>query len=161
MSTASPIAAIRLAPVAPADRDRLAALAVAPDQAGFVASNAASLEEADEDPDARPRALWLSDGPGSAERLVGFLMYEAPSGDTEARIYRLMIDRAEQGRGLGKAALQAVLGEIRALAHIQEISICYDPGNAAARHMYGQAGFVEEGLDEDGEMIARLLWPKI
>lgn len=154
MSADAGVPAMRLAPVEPEHRERLAALAVASDQAHFVAGNAASLAEADEDADARPRAVWLG------ERLVGFLMYEAPETGQEARIYRLMIDRAEQGRGLGKAALRAALAEIRALPHIRELSICYDPGNAAARHMYAEAGFVEEGLDEDGEMIARLVWPK-
>ena len=144
---------LRLAPVDQSNRAALAAMVLGPAQAHFVASNADSLAEAEEDADARPRALL------SGDRLVGFLMYEAPEGNSEARIYRLMIDPAEQGHGFGRAAVRAVLAEIRAIGSVTEVSICYDPGNEAARRLYREAGFREEGLDEDGEMIARLVWP--
>ena len=49
----------------------------------------------------------------AGDRVVGFLMYEAPQDDDEARIYRFMIDRTWQGKGYGKAALREVLDEIR------------------------------------------------
>ena len=153
MSLGRAEAEVRLAPVDDANRAAIAALVLGEAQAHFVASNADSLAEAAEDPDARPRAVL------AGERLVGFLMYDASERESEARIYRLMIDPAEQGKGYGRAVVQAVLSEIRALGHIREVSICYDPGNEAARHLYRAAGFREEGLDEDGEMIARLVWP--
>ncbi len=146
-------AGIRLVSVTGANRALVAALELAPDQMDFVASNAESLDEAETDADARPRVVMAGD------RIVGFLMYEAPQDDDEARIYRFMIDRAHQGRGYGKAALREVLDEIIGLGHIRHVSICYEPGNEAARHLYRAAGFVEEGLDEDGEMIADLALP--
>ncbi|MEP6564344.1 MAG: GNAT family N-acetyltransferase [Mesorhizobium sp.] len=142
---------IRLVSVTGANRALVAALELAPDQMDFVASNAESLDEAETDRDARPRVVMAGD------RVVGFLMYEAD--DDEARIYRFMIDRAHQGQGYGKAALREVLDEIIGLGHIRHVSICYEPGNVAARHLYRAAGFVEEGLDEDGEMIADLALP--
>jgi len=144
---------IRIAPVTPADRALVTALQLAPEQMDFVASNADSLREARSDRDARPRVIMAGD------RVVGFLMYEAQRDDDEARIYRFMIDRAWQGRGYGKAALREVLREIRGLGHIRHVSICYEPENEAARQLYRAAGFVEEGLDEDGEMIADLVLP--
>ncbi|MNO05124.1 Acetyltransferase (GNAT) family protein [compost metagenome] len=67
-----------------------------------------------------------------------------------------MIDKSFQGLGYGKAALQAVLAEIRMLNQVRQISICYEPENSAAQQLYAKAGFVEDGLDEDGEMIAYL-----
>ena len=143
---------IRLVSVTGANRALVAALQLAPDQMDFVASNAESLDEAETDADARPRVVMAGD------RIVGFLMYEAD--DDEARIYRFMIDRAHQGRGYGKAALREVLDEIMGLGHISHVSICYEPSNEAARHLYRAAGFVEEGLDEDGEMIADLALPR-
>jgi diamine N-acetyltransferase len=145
---------IRIAPVTPANRALVTALQLAPEQMDFVASNEASLREARSDRDARPRAIMAGD------RVVGFLMYEAPRDEDEARIYRFMIDRAWQGRGYGKAALREVLGEIQGLGHIRHVSICYEPENEAARQLYRAAGFVEEGLDEDGEMIADLALPR-
>ena len=143
---------IRLVSVTGANRALVAALELAPDQMDFVASNGESLDEAKTDRDARPRVVMAGD------RVVGFLMYEAD--DDEARIYRFMIDRAHQGQGYGKAALREVLDEIMGLGHISHVSICYEPGNEAARQLYRAAGFVEEGLDEDGEMIADLALPR-
>jgi len=145
---------IRLVSVTGANRPLVAALEVAPDQMDFVAGNAESLDEAETDADARPRVVMVGD------RVVGFLMYEAPADDDEARIYRFIIDRAHQGRGYGKAALREALDEIMGLGHIRHVSICYEPGNDAARRLYRAAGFVEEGLDEDGEMIADLALPR-
>lgn len=142
---------IRIAPVTRANRALVTALQLAPEQMAFVAGNAASLREAASDRDARPRAVLAGD------HVVGFLMYEAAEDDDEARIYRFMIDRASQGKGYGKAALRQVLEEIRRLGHISHVSICYEPENDAARRLYLAAGFVEQGLDEDGEMIADLV----
>lgn len=135
-------------PVEPHDRAALEALSTAEGQADWVATNAESLAEAAEDSDARPRAIRAGD------RLVGFLMYEAPADGDTAKIYRFMIDRAAQGRGLGRRALAAVLTEISELAHVRRVEICYMPDNEAARRLYATAGFVETGLDEDGEQIA-------
>ncbi len=145
---------VRLDVVTPADRGAIAALELGQDQHDFVASNRESLAEARRDPDARPRAIHAGD------RLVGFLMYEAPEDDDEATIYRFMIDQSVQGRGYGRAALRCVLDEIRSLPHVARVSICYMPQNVAARRLYGSAGFIETGLDEDGEMIAHLDFPR-
>lgn len=139
---------IRLVSVTGANRALVAALELAPEQMDFVASNAESLEEAETDEDARPRVVM------AGTRVVGFLMYDAS--EDEALVYRFMIDRAHQGKGYGKAALRALLDEIGNLTHVREVSICYEPGNEAARHLYRAAGFVEQGIDEDGEMIAVL-----
>jgi diamine N-acetyltransferase len=143
---------VTLVPVTAENRAAVIALELTREQAYFLASNADSMEDADEDACARPRAI-MANG-----QLVGFLMYNAPDDEDEdeALIYRFMICAQEQGRGYGKAALQAVLSEIRALKHIKSVLICYEPENDAAHHLYHAAGFVEEGLDEDGEMIASL-----
>jgi len=141
---------VRVEPVTAANRDAVLALELAPGQEDFLASNAESLKEAKRDRDARPRAV-VADG-----RVVGFLMYDAPKGDDEAVIYRFMIDRNAQGRGYGRAALLALLEEIRGLGYVRKVDVCYMPENEGARRLYRAAGFIDEGLDEDGEMIARL-----
>jgi diamine N-acetyltransferase len=141
---------IELVPVTADNRDAVLQLQVAASQRNFLASNRESLREARYDRDARPRAVVAGGD------VVGFLMYEAPEDEDIATIYRFMIDRSAQGRGFGNAALQAALAEIRALGHVRAISVCYMPENKSAQRLYSAAGFVEEGLDEDGEMIARL-----
>lgn len=142
-------ALVHLAPVTPANRALIARLKVEAAQAHFVADNAASLAEADHDPGASPRAIMAGD------TLVGFLMYDA-SDRTDVRLYRFMIDASQQGRGYGRAGLRAFLDEIAALGDVTRISICYEPENDPARRLYAKAGFIEEGLDEDDEMIAAL-----
>ena len=131
----------------------VAALALDPAQEDLVASNVESLTEAQCDPDARPRAVY------AGARVVGFLMYDAGAPDDEPReasIYRFMIGREYQGKGYGRAALAKALDEIRAIPRVEKISISYMPDNPAAKPFYGSFGFVEVGLDEDGEMLAEL-----
>ena len=140
---------VRLIPVGTTERAAVEALRLAADQTDLVASNVESLAEADEDAGARPRAV-VADG-----RIVGFLMYELFEGGRAANIYRFMIDRAEQGRGYGRAALARLLDEITAEPGVEEIEICYMPENDGARRLYAKAGFVEVGVDEDGEIMAR------
>jgi diamine N-acetyltransferase len=140
---------VHLEPVTAQTRAAIAALKVDAAQAHFVADNAASLAEADHDPGASPRAIMADD------TLVGFLMYDA-SDQGDVRLYRFMIDAAQQGRGYGRAGLRAFMAEVAALGDATRISICYEPENEAARSLYAKAGFVEEGLDEDDEMIAAL-----
>lgn len=141
---------VALEPIGKGNRAAILALELSPEQQGFVASNAESLAEARQDDEAIARAIV------TAGRVVGFLMYSAPEDDDEAIIYRFMIDRREQGKGLGRAAVAKALREIARLSHIRRVSICYEPENEAARRLYASFGFVEQGLDEDGEMIALL-----
>ncbi|MGX5800794.1 GNAT family N-acetyltransferase [Bradyrhizobium sp. Arg314] len=139
---------VALEPVGKGNRAAILALELLPEQKGFVASNAESLAEVRQDDEAIARAVT------AAGRVVGFLMYSAPEDDDEAIIYRFMIDRREQGKGLGRAAVAKALEEIARLNHIRSVSICYEPENEAARRLYAGFGFIERGLDEDDEMIA-------
>jgi diamine N-acetyltransferase len=124
------------------------------DQQDLVASNLYSVAEAKFDRDARPRAVY------AGKRVVGFLMYDVhkTKGKTtkKASIYRFMIDRKHQGKGYGRAALRKTLEEIRSIPGVNRISICYMPENPVAKPFYASYGFVEVGMDRDGEMIAVL-----
>ena len=139
---------IRLEPIGADNRQAVRELELTEAQRDNVDDNASSIREAKNDRDARPRAVM------AGHRVVGFLMYDAS--DDEALIYRFMIDRREQGRGYGRAALSALLDEIGALDHVRDVTVCYMPHNEGARRLYLSAGFVEEGVDEDGEILARL-----
>ena len=145
---------VELREVTAENRKAVAALELDPAQEDLVASNAESLAEARFDRDARPRAVYAGD------RLVGFLMYDAGAADDKraAVIYRFMIDRRHQGKGYGRAALAKALDEIRTIPQIRKVSISYMPDNPIAKPFYASFGFVEVGLDEDGEMLAELTW---
>jgi len=144
---------VQLKDVTAENRKAVAALELDPAQEDLVASNAESLAEARWDPDARPRVVY------AGACVVGFLMYDAGAADDEPReaaIYRFMIDRKHQGRGYGRAALSTALDEIRAIPGVRKVSISYMPDNPVAKPFYASFGFVEVGLDEDGEMLAEL-----
>ena len=123
-------------------------LKLAPDQNHLVADNLYSIAESKFDLDARPRAVYADGQP------IGFLMYDAS--DAVASIYRFMIDRRQQGRGYGRAALVLAISEIKAIPHVRTVAISYMPDNKVAKAFYESLGFQEVGLDEDGEMMAEL-----
>jgi len=146
---------VELRDVTVANRQAVLGLELDPAQADLVASNAESLDDARSDPGARPRVIY------AGKRVVGFLMYDAGEPDDEPRealIYRFMIDRRYQGEGYGRAALNKVIDEIRAIVpKVRKIFISYMPGNPVARPFYASFGFREVRMDRDGEMIAELV----
>jgi diamine N-acetyltransferase len=68
-------------------------------------------------------------------------------------LYRLMLAAGWQGQGLGRRALELLLGEMRARGAAR-VALYYAPANLIARQLYASAGFVETGIDADGEMMA-------
>ena len=96
--------------------DAVTAMAVREDQRGFVAPNVASLAQAyvavDNGFIAKAFALYEGEEP------VGFVMFgygtlgdadDPPVAKGNYCLWRFMIDREHQGKGLGRAALQASL----------------------------------------------------
>ncbi len=144
---------VSIKPVTRRNWEAVVDLELAPDQGDLVESNAYSLAESKFDPDAQPRAIY------AGKRVVGFLMYDVSPATKKSRkafIYRFMIDRAQQGKGYGRAALAAAIKEISSIRGIKRISICYMANNRVAGKFYGSFGFREAGRDEDGEVIAKL-----
>ena len=106
---------IKLIPVSDENREAILALSVREDQP-FVASNDVSLRQADEVNEeapgvARPFGIYADD------RLVGFCMFafDPDNDDVEDRYYlwRFMIDKDEQGKGYGQAALEEIIRYFR------------------------------------------------
>ena len=67
-------------------------------------------------------------------------------------LWRFMIDREYQHRGLGKKALAAALDYIRTFpcGSAEYCWLSYEPENKAAKALYNSFGFVENG-ETDGE----------
>ncbi|GGS25002.1 GNAT family N-acetyltransferase [Actinokineospora fastidiosa] len=132
------------------------ALRVRPDQERFVASVAASLEEAARTPEGAPwyRAIYSDDEP------VGFVMlsWNAPPGPGITGPYflwRLLIDEHHQGHGHGRAALTLVIALLRAEG-VAELITSYVPGDGEPWPFYRSLGFEPTGEVEDGEIVLRL-----
>ncbi len=134
----------------------ICALAVADDQKGFVAPNAVSLAQALFAPQAWYRAVCLGDEP------VGFVMLadeslrspapEAP----QIGIWRFMIDRRWQGRGIGRAALTLVIDHIRNKKLVRTVELSYVPGPGCPEPFYLGLGFRHTGRMDDDEVVLEL-----
>jgi diamine N-acetyltransferase len=117
---------------------QVTALAVAPDQEGYVASNAISIAEAYFEPKAWFRAIAAGD------ELVGFAMvYRDPTAG-EFYVWRFMIDAGHQGKGYGRRAVELLVEEARRDG-AEKVTLSVVPGDRSALGFYEQIGFVETG----------------
>ena len=153
-------AAVSLREITDADRDAIERLAVTPEQSAYVASNAESLLEAADTPDACPwyRGIYPGDVP------VGFVMISdgIPASRTEYLgpyyLWRLMIDTRWQGQGLGTAALDLVVDHLRTRPDAERLLSSLVPGTVGSpRDFYLGYGFRLTGEWFDGEEVTELL----
>ena len=68
----------------------------------------------------------------------------------------LVIDAEYQGKGYGRAAMEALLDYLAAQPGYREAALSCDPENTVARRLYASLGFVETGERVDDELVARL-----
>jgi len=142
-------AAITLRPITRENVRAVCRLAVAPEQAGFVAPNARSIAEAYVERDWVPLAIYAGEEP------VGFAMFGPDPETGHWWLIRYMIAAEHQRRGHGRAALPLVIARIRE-AGAGPILLGCDPLNAAALALYADFGFAPTGEIEDDEVIHRL-----
>ena len=145
---------IRLMPINDDNRDAVLSLSVREDQP-FVAPNDVSLRQADEanaeQPGvARPFAIYAD------EKLVGFCMFafdpEEEDEDDRYWLWRFMIDKNEQDKGYGQAALREIIQYFRDNG-ADRLFLSTEPENERGLHVYHKAGFRETGVIEDGEAV--------
>lgn len=141
-------------------------LRVSDDQRSFVAGNDTSIIEAytaiTGNGYAFPFGIYEDETP------VGFLMIGFDVDDDwedapeiaygNYNLWRLMIDKAYQGRGYGKEAVRLALAFINTLpcGPAGYCWLSYEPENTAARKLYGSFGFTETGETDGEERIAVL-----
>jgi diamine N-acetyltransferase len=100
--------------------------------------------------------LWHALGLYAAEEMVGFAMWARDDTDGSHWIGGLLIDRRQQRRGYGRAAVEALTAWLRREHAATDIALSYHPANEVARHLYASLGFVETGEHEGDEVVARL-----
>ena len=88
-------------------------------------------------------------------RAVGFAMEAVDPDDGSYWIGGFLVDTSEQGRGVGRAALAAMLDRGRARG-CATAALSYQPANVVARALYASCGFVETGETEGDEIVARV-----
>ncbi len=136
---------IRLLEVSEENFDEVIGLSVAPSQEKFVASNVRSLAQCyiyREDGDVFPMAVVHED------RTVGFLLLEKDVDEGFYLVWRMMIDRKEQGKGFGEEVLREVLRQAKEAPGIDAVRADYVKGNDAMAHLLSKLGFVRIGEEE-------------
>jgi len=147
---------VSLRPIDDANRSAVEALGVSPIQEQFVASVAASLVEAVEDPGGRAIhwAIYADDVP------VGFVMIsdevDGP-GYIAQYLWRLLIDEPYQGRGYGTAALDLVVEYFRGRPGVEVVWTSCGEGDGSPLGFYERYGFTQTGDRVfDDEILLRL-----
>ena len=121
-----------------------------------VAPNAKSMAQAAVYGEAWARAIYAGEEP------VGFVMLYDPSRVAEPEepeffLWRLMVDRAWQGRGIGLAALRLVIEHVRSRPNFGELFTSIVEPAPQLVSFYGHAGFEPIERYVDGERVLRLL----
>lgn len=135
---------VSLRSVTKGNYEEVCELDVTKEQEGYVACNMYSLVESMFNDGYETRAIYLKEVP------VGFFMWVQESNE-RISIWRFMVDKKYQQKGIGRLALNLALDEIKQAPHLREIEICYDPANPVAKSFYASFGFAEIGMDEDGD----------
>lgn len=142
---------VSLAEVTAENWREIAAVAPRDDQRELVAPTAASYMLL-----AAREGIWTSLGVVEGDRVVGHAMWAVDPGDGKHWVGGVIIDAPDQGRGLGRAAMEALIEYLRDRADATTIRLSYEPGNAPAAGLYGTLGFVPTGEMEGDELVVEL-----
>ena len=125
------------------------------DGATQVAPNAVSMAEASFYDEAWFRAIYENDA------LVGFVMLYDPTLAKEPEepdffLWRLMIDKAHQRKGLGHAAVNLLIDHARTRPGAKRLLVSHMSKADSLGRFYGSLGFVYTGAEEEGEKVMAL-----
>lgn len=121
------------------------------EQRGFVPPSAARYLLLSE-----REGVWHSLGVRADDTIVGHVMWGWDDDDRLPWVGGVVVDAAEQGRGVGRAAMVTLLRWLFARPDTTAVRLSYQPGNVAARAMYADLGFVESDVPVDDEVMAEL-----
>ena len=105
--------------------------------------------------DGAPVVPWMRAVEADGE-LVGFVMLaERTASHPEAYLWRLLIDRRHQRRGIGDRVLDLLADRLRSEGQAT-LLVSWVPGRGSPEPFYLRRGFVPTGVVHDGEIEARL-----
>lgn len=87
-------------------------------------------------------------------RMVGYVMVIYDYDEQTYNIWHMMIDRREQGRGYGRAAMERALEYIRRkpFGDSDRVLLTCSPENEPAMKLYRSMGFAETGRRDEDEI---------
>lgn len=131
---------VRLAEINSENWYECCGLELTEEQAEYMESNAVSIAQTKFEPTLKAFAIY------SEDKVAGFLMFNSVKEELGGYwVYRIMVDRASQGKGIGKEAARLMIGEMIKLPDADKIVVGYHPDNKAAHQLYASLGFVDEG----------------
>ncbi|MFN7253513.1 MAG: GNAT family N-acetyltransferase [Anaerobacillus sp.] len=128
-------------------------LSVKEEQRTFIASNLYSIAEVQFLDNFYAKGIYID------IKMIGFTMFGIDPDDYNYWIYRLMIDKEHQRKGIGVEAIYLIIEKIRGIndKNIPLIMIGYHPENLSAKFAYKKAGFIETELSSWGEQLAKFI----
>ncbi|MDX2548272.1 GNAT family N-acetyltransferase [Streptomyces sp. WI04-05B] len=97
--------------------------------------------------------VWTSLGVRAGDDVVGHVMWAYDDEDGTHWIGGMVVSASEQGKGMGRATLGAVVERLSALPECREIRLSYHPDNTSAGRLYTSFGFQPTGDFEDEEIV--------
>lgn len=101
--------------------------------------------------------LWTSLAVRAGDEVVGHIMWAYDDEDGTHWIGGMIVNAEEQGKGVGRAAVRALIRRLAALPECREVRLSYHPDNAPAARLYASLGFEPTGDTEDEEIVAALV----
>jgi len=148
---------VRLVEVVGHNVDAVTRLAMHHSQERLVASIAAwfAVVHAPDRGDGPPMRPWIRAVTADGDVVGALLMSEPDEAHPTPSVWRMMVDRLHQGRGIGQRVLDLAVEQARRWgAEDLVVSWCDLPGTAGP--MYLASGFEPTGVNGDGEIEARL-----
>ncbi|MEH0981246.1 GNAT family N-acetyltransferase [Micromonospora sp. CPCC 205556] len=99
--------------------------------------------------------VWTSLAVYADEAVVGHVMWGVDD-DGSRWIGGMVIDAAEQDRGVGRAAVRTLAEWLGGQDGGCPVRLSYHPANVSAARLYTSIGFVPTGAREDDELVAEL-----
>lgn len=117
-----------------------------------VAPNAVSIAQAHFQGEAWFRAAY------DDETLVGFVMLYDPTlveqpEEPDFFLWRLMIDKAQQGKGYGRAVVEALVEHVRTRPGARRLLVSHVRGADKLPSFYRSLGFEYTGVESEGELV--------
>jgi diamine N-acetyltransferase len=147
------------------DDEAVMGLRRGPGRDAYIGPMISHFEDAARSPEACPRMWSVHDVDGG--QLVGFVMISdnIPQDVLDAHpdtivgpyfLWRLLIDVHHQGRGYGRATIDAVVDYVRTRPNADALYVSSVPGENTSMSFYERYGFVHTGRVADGETVLRL-----
>lgn len=129
-------------------------LSLKPGQEQYLAPVSYGIAATVIDPQTSWQRVVLDDG-----EVVGFVSAsfdeQAPEEHFRSVLWRINVDADDQGRGVGRFAVDALIAEARRRG-MQRIAVIYEAGDAGPEAFFRRVGFTPVGETEYGEVIAEI-----